>query len=250
MSHVRAVFKLFLLALSMTSVFFLWLFGDLLMFAVSDLRRKWRNRCTRIGARAAALSMGMSVHVRGAPPKPPFCLVANHLSYMDAVVMMTQIEGVMMAKSEVSSWPLIGGLSRRIGTVFIDRETSRDVMRVNDIITSTLSSGDGIAFFPEGTTSDGSRVGTFKSSLLNYPAMSSYPVHYAAIRYETASNEASERVCWWGEMTFASHVYQLARMGRFKAEVHFGVPPVIASDRKQLTAELQSRVEDLFHPVH
>jgi len=164
-------------------------------------------------ARAVAWSMGMTIDVQGSPPEPPFCLVANHLSYMDAVVLMAHIRGVMMAKSEVSSWPLIGTLSRRIGTVFIDRETARDVVRVNTMIASMLESGDGIAFFPEGTTSDGSSVGRFKSSLLNYPAASTYPVHYAAIRYVTRTNEASERVCWWRDMTFATHVYHLVRLG-------------------------------------
>ena len=250
MSHVRAVIRLLLLALSMSSLFFIWLIGDALLFSSSDKRRRWRNRLSRLGARAVAWSMGMTIDVQGSPPEPPFCLVANHLSYMDAVVLMAHIRGVMMAKSEVSSWPLIGTLSRRIGTVFIDRETARDVVRVNTMIASLLESGDGIAFFPEGTTSDGSSVGRFKSSLLNYPAASTYPVHYAAIRYVTRTNEASERVCWWRDMTFATHVYHLARLGRFRAGVHFGVTPVIASDRKQLTAALQSRVEDLFHPVH
>lgn len=250
MSHVRAVFRLTLLVVSMSSLFLTWLVGDLILAAWPAGRRRWRNRLTRWGARAAAMSIRMRIEVTGTPPEPPFCLVANHLSYLDAVVIMSQIRGVMIAKSEVASWPAIGTLSRRIGTVFIDRETARDVMRVNDIIASLLNSGDGIALFPEGTTSDGSQVGHFKSSLLNYPAVSSYPVHYAAIRYVTPTKEASERVCWWGDMTFGAHLYQLARLGRFTAQVQFGVPPVIASDRKQLTAELQSRVEDLFSPVH
>lgn len=250
MSHVRAVFRLILLALSLTTLFLVWLIGDVVLSAFPLRRRRWRNRLTRWKARTIATIIGMRIILKGEPPAPPFCLVSNHLSYVDSIAIMAHIQGVMIAKSEVASWPVIGAVSRRIGTVFINRETARDVMRVNDIIASLLTSGDGIAFFPEGTTTDGSAVGRFKSSLLNYPAKSSYPVHYAAVRYVTASREASERVCWWGDMPFASHVYHLTRLSGFTAEVHFGVPPVMATDRKQLTAELQSRVEDLFHPVH
>ncbi len=250
MSHVRAILRLIVLAISLIFTFIAWILGALPLIATPDARRAWRNNCSRMGARLSAWSVGMRISVTGSPPEPPFCLVANHLSYLDAVVLMAHIRGVMISKSEVASWPFIGLLSRGIGTVFIDRTTARDVVRVNTIIRDLLQSGDGIAFFPEGTTSDGSAVGPFRSSLLNYPAESSYPVHYAAIRYETDTGVASDRVCWWGDMGFGAHLYHLARLPRFRAEVQFGVPPVMGTDRKQLTAELQSRIEDLFTPVH
>lgn len=249
MSHVRATVRLLILALSFFASFLIWLPGAILLSPFPVRQRQWRNRFTRTASWMAARSLNMRMEVTGLPPEPPFCLVANHLSYLDAVVIMSRIDGVMIAKSEVASWPFIGFLSRKIGTVFIDRKTGRDVVRVNAIIRDLLESGDGIAFFPEGTTSNGTTVERFRSSLLNYPAESSYPVHYAAIRYETETHNAHERVCWWGEMTFAAHLYQLARLPGFTAQIHFGMPPVMDSDRKQLTEELQRRIEHLFTPV-
>lgn len=249
MSHVRAQVRLFLLALSFSTTFLIWLVGALVLSPFPVGQRRWRNCFTRIGALVVARTLNMRIEVTGRPPQPPFCLVSNHLSYLDAVVIMSRIKGVMIAKSEVASWPFIGFLSKKIGTVFIDRKTGRDVVRVNTIIRTLLESGDGIAFFPEGTTSSGSRVERFRSSLLNYPAESTYPVHYAAIRYQTHTHVARERVCWWGDMTFAAHLYQLARLPGFTAQVHFGMSPVVDSDRKKLTGELQRRIEHLFKPV-
>lgn len=250
LNHTRAVVRLFVLATSWFACFVVWLPVALMLSPFQEKQRAWRNRWTRTGALAAAWSLNMRLKVVGQPPEAPFCLVSNHLSYLDAVVIMSQIQGVMIAKSEVASWPLIGFLARQIGTVFINRETSRDVVRVNAVIRNLLESGDGIALFPEGTSTEGAQVGRFKSSLLNYPATVSYPVHYACIRYETAAGVARDRVCWWGDMTFADHLYRLAQLPGLTAEVHFGMPPVIGRDRKELTRELQHGVEALFKPVH
>lgn len=250
MSHVRAVLRLFLLATTCLVCFLLWLPIAIVLRPFPPQQRAWRNGLTRFCALAVVRALNLHIVVKGSPPQPPFCLVSNHLSYLDSAVLMTQVRGVMVAKSDVASWPLIGFFSRMVGTVFIDRNTGRDVIRVNAIFELLLKSGDGITFFPEGTSTDGSDVGRFRSSLLNYPASVSYPVHYVSIRYETASGVARDRVCWWGDMTFADHLYRLAQLPGVTAEVHFGMPPVMASDRKELTRELQRRVEQLFIPVH
>jgi len=186
--------------------------------------------------------IGMRLHVRGTPPNPPCCLVSNHLSYIDVLVFQAASGSILLSKMEVKSWPFIGLLSKVTGTLFIDRSKRLDVIRVSDDIQNRLTLGESVVFFPEGTSSDGSQVGPFKSSLLNYFAVASYPVHFATIRYSSPSFDVSTKVCWWGDMLFAPHFWSLMKQPSFDCFLTFGEFPVTDPNRKALTTTLRERI--------
>jgi 1-acyl-sn-glycerol-3-phosphate acyltransferase len=154
-----------------------------------------------------------------------------------------------VAKMEVAHWPVVGFLGRLTGTIFINREIKTDVVRVGAIIQESLNRGDGVVFFPEGTSSEGKSVGRFKSSLLHNFAVTSFPVHYAAISYSSRFADASQEICWWGDMTFLSHFWNVLKIPSFEAKVRFGAQPIVLCDRKALTEALRSRIETLFIPT-
>ena len=54
-----------------------------------------------------------------------------------------------------------------------------------EILPHTEAQGDSIAVFPEGTSTNGSRVAPFRAPLLAEAARGGLPVHYASLRYET-----------------------------------------------------------------
>src|SRR5690349_85129 len=83
----------------------------------------------------------------GAAPPPPFVLVANHLSYLDVVVLAAQTDCRFIAKLDVSSWPLVGLLCRTVGTIFVDRENRRDLVRVNAATGRAIREGVGVVLF-------------------------------------------------------------------------------------------------------
>jgi 1-acyl-sn-glycerol-3-phosphate acyltransferase len=200
-------------------------------------------------ARGLARIMGMRVIVEGTPPEPPFCLVANHLSYIDVIVLHTCTKGVLISRADVANWPGIGLLARFAGTLFINRRRIRDVVEVNRRIEKVLRRGDGIVFFPEGTSTAGDDVTKFRSPLLNYPAEHSYPVHFAAVDYKSDTFDVRMHVCWWADMTFVDHVYYLLGRKGFQARVRFGETPIVESDRKVLAARLEREVRALYEPV-
>jgi 1-acyl-sn-glycerol-3-phosphate acyltransferase len=86
-------------------------------------------------------SIGLSVRARGAPPPAPFLMVANHLSYVDILVLASRLGCVFVSKAEVRGWPLLGPICRALGTVFIDREARRDIPRVIGEIERELAAG-------------------------------------------------------------------------------------------------------------
>ncbi|HSJ98830.1 MAG TPA: lysophospholipid acyltransferase family protein [Myxococcota bacterium] len=199
---------------------------------------------TRAWARAAAHLVGMRVRVHGTPPSAPGLLVANHLGYVDVIALWTAASGVFVAKSEVGSWPLVGGLGRIFHTVFLDRRRKRDLVRVLAEMDRTLASGRSVVFFAEGTSSRGERVLPFKSSLFEAAVRAGLPVSCAALSYRTRAGDPSAdlAVCWWGEMTFPGHVYALLRLRGFEADLRFGPGPLFADDRKELARRAHDAV--------
>jgi 1-acyl-sn-glycerol-3-phosphate acyltransferase len=195
--------------------------------------------------------MGMSVRVTGTPPRRPFCLVANHLSYVDALLVSVCVDAVLVSRADVRHWPILGHLAWMAGTLFIDRSLSRDVIRVNELIMEAIKRGDGVVFFPEGTSTRGVDVGKFRSPLLAFPVEREMSVHYATITYRTHAPDppASQSVCWWGDMTFVDHVYGLLTLRGFEACIHFGETPVRDANRKNLARRLRSAVASHFVPV-
>ena len=214
-------------------------------------QERWRVRMLGVGARGLSRVLGMQVDVRGVPPRPPFILVTNHLSYVDVILIGSQLPCVFVAKAEIAGWPIFGMLSRVGGTLFIDRRTKRDIPRVLEGMERILASGAGVAIFPEGTSSRGEAVMRFRPSLLEPAVRVDRPVHYAALSYSTPADgpPADTTICWWGDMPFTGHFLKLLRVPRFRASLTFGEEPIRASDRKILATRLQQAVQKRFRAV-
>ena len=205
----------------------------------------------RIWAVAVSRLMGIRFRIEGAPPDPPFFLVSNHLSYVDILPYFIYLDCVFIAKSEIRSWPLIGKMAASVGVIFIDRELKRDVRRVNRLIASNITEKVGVVLFPEGTSTGGDRVKEFKSALLRFAAQNDFPVSYASIRYWTGDpgKSPSEWICWWGDMTFADHFFNMLKLKSFDTIVTFGDNRVSDTDRKKLARKLHQLVNQQFLPT-
>jgi 1-acyl-sn-glycerol-3-phosphate acyltransferase len=251
MRNIRATVKAIAFCVLTAGAYMCWISGLAFVFACSGASRRWRHYCFRSWARAAAALIGIRLEMRGLPPRAPFFLVANHLSYVDIIVLASQIDCLFIAKSEVASWPVIGSLCRSLDTIFIDRCRRRDILRVNALIEEAMRQGRSIMLFPEGTTTSGKVVTPFKAGLLEPAIKSRHPVAYASLSYGVPPGEmpASLSVCWWGEMTFPDHLFGLFRLPEFRARLAFGPAPLIAPDRKALARILRAAVEEQFIPV-
>jgi len=209
------------------------------------------DRLVRLWARTMAAILGMGVRTRGTPPRGAFLLVSNHLSYIDVLAFMSQVDARLLAKSDVKNWPLLGPLASFAGTLFVDRKRRRDLQRVIGEIAATLEGGRGVVFFPEGTSSPGLEVKPFKPSLFEVAAGGGFEVSTAAVRYTCPPGErpAQWSISWWGEMTFLPHFLGVLRLPGVEAELRFNEQKLAGSDRKQLAAKAQAAVEGIFEPV-
>jgi 1-acyl-sn-glycerol-3-phosphate acyltransferase len=219
--------------------------GRLLLFRDRRRADAWALAVFRRWARWLGRIAGMRVEIDGAPPSAPFLLVANHLSYVDILLLGGASGGVFVAKREIASWPVLGHLCRAVGTVFIDRGAKRDLVRAAEQVEDALADGRGVILFPEATTGDGTGLLAFRSSMLQSAAADGQPVHWAVLRYATPPTErpASRAVCWTGGAALVPHALALLAMPRFTARLSFGAEPVADGDRKRLAELLRGSME-------
>lgn len=234
--------------------FILWLFATgARLLTRKNPQKRYTLLCKGMSVWGYGLAwiFGMRIRVSGTPPRAPFFLVTNHISYADILLLCATSPAWFISKAEVAKWPGIGALTRSANTLFLDRETRRDVHRMNELIADLVRSGGGVGFYPEGTTSDGSSVLPFKPSLLQPAVELGIPVHVGAIVYTTPEGSAppSELVAWYGDADFAPHARRLLAARGFTAHVHFSDQTFRADNRKQLALETHGAVTALHREL-
>lgn len=231
---------------------FLWAIAG----AVVDyfLAIRFQGKASSVMARAEWLQRhsqrvmnALNVHVERHGPLPPAgLLAANHLGYLDVLVLGAAQPMVFLSKSEVRRWPVVGWLTSCAGTLFIRRDKKSDVARFDDAFADVIRAGAVVGIFPEGTSTDGHRVLPFHSSLFGSAAAAGWPVTPAWIGYQAQNGSVENDVCYWGDMTFFSHFFRLIAVERIDAVVVYGERVAGEPDRKQIARVLHRRVCDLF----
>jgi 1-acyl-sn-glycerol-3-phosphate acyltransferase len=169
--------------------------------------------------------LGIALQVKGERPlHGPLLLVANHVSWLDIVVMHAAGHCRFISKSDVRDWPLVGVLADAAGTLYIERTSRRDAMRVVHLMAAGLQAGDVLAVFPEGTTGDGSGVLPFHGNLLQAAIAVHAPALPVALQFvDRLSGQRSFAPCYIGDDTLVQSLWRTLRAHNLQAVVQFGV---------------------------
>lgn len=167
--------------------------------------------------------LGVVFTVSGPKPQGPALLVANHVSWLDIVVLGALTPTVFLSKYEVRRWPVVGWLAARAGTLFIRRGDGQ-AGSVTAQIADRLRGGAMLTLFPEGTTTDGRDVRPFFPRLLAAAAEAQTPIVPVALRYHVAG--AHDPVApYTDNQSIAANLAGLMR--RERTEVHVAVGEAI-----------------------
>jgi lyso-ornithine lipid O-acyltransferase len=195
--------------------------------------------------RLVCIIFGIKVRVHGQRSDAiPTLYVCNHVSYLDIVVLGGLIPVSFVAKAEVATWPFISTLAKAQRTIFIERSSGK-TSRSRDEMMSRLNTGDNLMLFPEGTSSDGTRVLPFRSALFGVAQLrrdeKPITVQSVAIAYTRLDGIPLGRYwrplfAWFGDLDLVPHLWQMVCLGETEAVVTF-FPPVDIDqlgDRKKL----------------
>lgn len=146
--------------------------------------------------------------------------VGNHLSYIDIPIIGATLSATFISKSEVKSWPIFGTLAVLSKTIFIERSKSAAIKCIADIKNS-LTNGRSLILFPEGTSTVGTEVLPFKSSIfeifLNKELKENLIVQPFTVTLTHVHNRPLKTLkdhdlySWYADMTLAPHLWDLAK---------------------------------------
>ena len=191
--------------------------------------------------------MGIGLTVHGTPRPGATLLVANHISWLDiAAIHAAAPQARFVSKSDVKHWPLIDRLVAGAGTLFIERESKRDALRVVHRVADALHAGDMVAVFPEGTTGYGDDVLPFHANLIQAAIAAEAPVQPLALRFCTADGRPSIAPSYVGEDSLAQSVWRTVAAAPLVAHVLVGqARPAEGRDRRTWAHDLRTEVQAL-----
>ncbi len=153
-------------------------------------------------------------------------IVANHLSYLDIVIASVALPCAFVAKEEIGSWPFFGPLSKMGGAIFVDRSSRASAWDAADEMVLRLAECVPVVLFPEGTSTDGSEVIRFHSTLFAPAVEGRVRVTPAAIFYERSGAGTERDLCWFGDESFLPHLLRVLEVDDFMAVIRFGAPEI------------------------
>ena len=176
---------------------------------------KWSSQLLRI------VNIELQVRGHGVIARPPYLLVANHISWLDIHAINAYEPIRFVAKSEVMSWPVFGWMARQLGTVFVCRDRARHTKTVVDQLAAILQ-GESICLFPEGTTTVGARVLPFQPNLFESALLAGVPVQPLAICYVSSiTNERTEVPAFVGGMGLLESIANIVKKPYLRVELQF-----------------------------
>ncbi len=181
-----------------------------------EFRQRWSREFLTI--------LGIHLEAGNHPVPPGTLLVANHVSWLDVLVLSALCPADFVAKAEIRRWPLLGRLAARKGALFVDRRVGRHLLRLNAEIGERLAGGRVVAFFPEGTTSDGAGLLPFRPALFEPAVRGAHPVQPFALTYRDASGRRCAQAAFIGEQTLWASLLAIASLPELVAVVVVAPP--------------------------
>ena len=172
-------------------------------------------------------------------------LVANHISWLDIFAINAVVPMRFVAKEDIRAWPLIGWLVARADTVFIRRSCRASALAVADTVAQVLREGDRVAVFPEGTTTDGTGIKPFKSSLFQAAVNAQATVQPLALRYPLPQGGINPAMAYYDDITLWQSLCAVLQQPQSQVEVHFLLPiDSNGLNRQQVCQLAQAQIAD------
>ena len=186
----------------------------------NDGRRDEREKAEHLAWVAENLCAlhGIQVVQHGSLPSVPAIYVANHVSYVEPIAILSKVRATAIAKREIGDWPMIGDAAKALGVLLVDRSCPASGASVLFEAWRRLTEGVSLVVFPEGTTTRGDEVLPFRRGVFGLSKLSGHPIVPIAVRYDT------DEVAWVGDDPFLPHYVRTTRRNRTRVHLHFGEP--------------------------
>jgi lyso-ornithine lipid O-acyltransferase len=181
----------------------------------------------KVWAKTLLNRIGVRLVTKGIAPTFPCLVVANHRSYLDPILMLTEIDGCPVSKAEVEDWPILGYGAKLSGILYLQREDAGSRSSTLKAILKTIKDGFPVILFPEGTTSNLETSLPFKKGAFQIAAKFNIPIVPVAIIYEDKNDH------WVGTQPFLSNAFQTFKKKKINVQINYG-DPILNNDPDEL----------------
>ncbi|MDR2400105.1 MAG: 1-acyl-sn-glycerol-3-phosphate acyltransferase [Deferribacteraceae bacterium] len=187
----------------------------------------------------------------GSFPEGSFLAVANHVSYIDVLMLAALYPSIYISYTRIERIFLIGGMAGLGGTLFLDREKKHKIHQDIASIAAMLKGGNTVTIFPEGRCTNGDTVIDFHGAYIEAAINANIPVVPICITYKSLNGEPvspanRDLLFIYGKTPFGPHIFKLLRHLR-NLEIEMCVfPPAEEGDRKALALDAHNRVLDYY----
>ncbi|MEU8635007.1 lysophospholipid acyltransferase family protein [Amycolatopsis sp. NPDC048633] len=210
-----------------------------------------RERRVRLIFRGVLRAFGVRLDVRGgedfltAPAGRGALVANNHISWLDIVAINALRPMRALAKKEIAGWPVLGGLVRRGGSIFLDRERLKTLPATMALLADALRTGSLVSVTPEATTWCGLASGRFTTATFQAAIDGGVPVRPIALRYRLADGRETSRPAFIGPESLIASLRRVAALRGLVLEIH--ICPEIAPGRAENRRELAALAEASVH---
>ena len=203
-----------------------------------------RNRCNRIKMlwlKVFGHILNLQAEIEGQAVDGAAVIISNHISWLDIIALGQHMPGYFVAKSDILSWPVIGFISRQVGTIFVARGDKQAVHATTEQMSWLLKQNSKVFAFPEGTTTDGSEVLPFHSSLLQPALLTRSAIQPVSLHYE---GEAKTLAPFINDDEFVPHLLKMLTLEAIHVRVQL-LPALDCLDknRQQLCKEAREHIQ-------
>lgn len=193
---------------------------------------------------------GARVQTIGTPIKRDVLFIANHLSWLDILVLAGRTKTAFVAKADMESWPVLGWMADQNNTVYVKRDNRASSHEQASSLKAALLTGQPVTLFPEGTTAAGSELLPFRSSLIAavVPAPEGISIQPVALDYGAVADE----IAWTTDESVGKNALRLmSRKGRLDIKLHFLKPLDHAdfANRKAIAAHSRAEIAEALGQV-
>ena len=199
--------------------------------------RRWSSRLMAI----AGVTMRINHPERIAPRS---LIVSNHVSWLDSFLIYSHLNGHFIAKSTMADWPVMGYLGRKVGTLYLDRSSGRNLKETLGRLVGNLNAEERCIFFPEGTTAPQGNMLPFHPNLFEGAIQVNLPIQPFAIRYLMPDGTYADAVDFTGDISMQESMKRIFNAEGIIAELT--VLPAILPEgrtRRELAQDTRSIIE-------
>ena len=171
-----------------------------------------------------------------------YLMVANHISWMDIIVIQSIKPCIFVAKSDVASWPLFGWVAQMTGTIFIKRDKVSDIKKALKKMKRRLIKRS-VCIFPEGTSSNGRYLLPFKSNLFQSSIDTQKSILPLCLRYEQ-KNTYTDKTAFVDDMSLLDSIIKIKQEKDIRAIVEVLQPIRPRYNRKELASYTQEIIRN------